>query len=71
MRNQASHSVGILQSNGLIQTDKLGWNIITVDGINIYEESLAPSVISSKKHERKMILKTLRVIQSKYIWMET
>jgi hypothetical protein len=43
----------------LIQKDKLDWYVITAHGIDRYEENLAPSVVSIKKQERKMILNTL------------
>jgi hypothetical protein len=71
--NDISQSLEILESGALAQKNKTGSYIITDYGIDTYEENLAPSVISRKKQERRMILETLLQLynQDIHLWMNS
>lgn len=59
-RNEIILSLEILQSNLLSEkTDVPGFYRITVWGIDIFEKSLAPSILNRKIQERNMILEIL------------
>ena len=71
--NDISQSLEILESNALAQKNRTGSYIITNYGIDIYEESLAPSVISRRKQGRRMILEILLELYNQDIhqWMSS
>ncbi len=71
--NEISQSLEILQSYALAHKNRIGFYVITDNGIDTYEESLAPSVISRKKQERRMILETLLQLYNQDIqhWMNS
>jgi len=40
--NEVNQALAMLENNGLIQKNKLNWNVITTYGIDVYEENLPP-----------------------------
>ena len=48
-QNEVNQAIEILESHALVQKDKLGRYAITVFGIDDYEITLPPSVVSNKK----------------------
>lgn len=72
-QNEVSQAVEILESHALVQRNRLGCYGITNYGLDTYEETLPPSVISRKKQEPKTILEVLVKLYNQDIhgWMSS
>jgi hypothetical protein len=57
--NKLYPELEILESNWFIQKNQINRYVITVSGINKYEELIPPSEITRKQQERKLILEVL------------
>ena len=72
-QNEVNQALEILDSQALVQRNRLGWYIITVYGMDYYEITLSPSAVSKKKQERKTVLEALVKLynQDTHQWMES
>lgn len=59
-QNEILKTLEILQNRWIVEKDDIGGYIITVSGIDIYEENLLPSKVSKIIAERKIILDILK-----------
>jgi Swt1-like HEPN len=57
--NEIYTALGILEAGWLIQKNDLSWYVITIGGVDRYEEMLPPSQITRKREERRRILDVL------------
>jgi len=66
--NEILQTLEALENNYFVGKNQVGWYVITISGIDIYEENLPPSVVSKTITERKMILEILKEMYDKDIY---
>lgn len=66
--NEVNQALGLLENSGLIQRNSLNWGVITIYGIDVYEQNLPPSFISQKLEERRLILEALKEVYDRDVY---